>query len=299
MNHQEKIDLLARYLRFLVEEQKLDVIIFDSAGFLGAHEALSQILQPYMNHMNDYCMYVKSNQSLWARCIVLKERLLRRCGRDDNLFFGTCHCGVGEFILPLRTRFGLSGYISASSYRGTDTSPGRRLAATSRRYLLDEKVLRQRFDDALKQPPEDSRSLALHLSVVALLLNQAIDAVWQQEEQEELDNRRPTMRLIARAVDYMNEMYATLDSVDEIAAYCNCSKSHLQHLFQAYRCQSVWSTLQAIRMEKARRLLLETDHPVYLLATLAGYRDPNYFSVVFNRFYGVSPRRFRQMNRPE
>jgi hypothetical protein len=178
VNHQEKIDLLARYLRFLVEEQKLDVIIFDSAGFLGAHEALSQILQPYMNHMNDYCMYVKSNQSLWARCIVLKERLLRRCGRDDNLFFGTCHCGVGEFILPLRTRFGLSGYISASSYRGTDTSPGRRLAATSRRYLLDEKVLRQRFDDALKQPPEDSRSLALHLSVVALLLNQAIDAVW-------------------------------------------------------------------------------------------------------------------------
>ena len=29
VHHQEKIDLLARYLRFLVEEQQLDVIIFD------------------------------------------------------------------------------------------------------------------------------------------------------------------------------------------------------------------------------------------------------------------------------
>ena len=46
-------------------------------------------------------------------------------------------------------------------------------------------------------------------------------------------------------------------------------------------------------MEQAARLLRETDDKTYLIAEQTGYTDPNYFSYVFKRHFGVSPSKFR------
>ena len=249
MDPSDQLEMLAEYLRFLATNQNLDVVISDMSGFLTAHEGLNRVLQPYLNHMNPYCMYVKANQTLWARCIILKEKLMKRCNRSHGLFFGTCHCGVGEFVLPLRTRFGLSGFISATGYRSDQAELSRRLSATARRYQLNEQDLLDLYDKAMRRTGSEDQpgTVELHLSVVALLLKQVINAVWSREQDAAMDSQRQSMRLIARAMDYMNEMYANVADLDEIARYCNISKSHLQHLFQACRKQSVWETLQTIR----------------------------------------------------
>ena len=41
-------------------------------------------------------------------------------------------------------------------------------------------------------------------------------------------------------------------------------------------------------MERAARLLIETDEKNYVIAGQVGYADPNYFSYVFKRQFGVS-----------
>ena len=47
------------------------------------------------------------------------------------------------------------------------------------------------------------------------------------------------------------------------------------------------------RMDKAARMLVETDDKSYVIAQNVGYADPNYFSYVFKRKYGVSPSSYR------
>ena len=46
-------------------------------------------------------------------------------------------------------------------------------------------------------------------------------------------------------------------------------------------------------MDKAARMLVETDDKSYVIAQNVGYADPNYFSYVFKRKYGISPSRYR------
>ena len=46
-------------------------------------------------------------------------------------------------------------------------------------------------------------------------------------------------------------------------------------------------------MERAARLLRETDEKTYLIAQRTGYADPNYFSFVFKRHFGMPPSKFR------
>ena len=49
----------------------------------------------------------------------------------------------------------------------------------------------------------------------------------------------------------------------------------------------------ARRMEQAARLLRDTDEKTYLIAGQTGYADPNYFSFVFKRHFGMPPSKFR------
>ena len=46
-------------------------------------------------------------------------------------------------------------------------------------------------------------------------------------------------------------------------------------------------------VDLAAQLLRETEEKTYLIAEQTGYTDPNYFSYVFKRRFGVSPSKFR------
>ena len=51
--------------------------------------------------------------------------------------------------------------------------------------------------------------------------------------------------------------------------------------------------LTDLRMDRAAELLRETDEKTYAIAQQVGYDEPNYFSYVFKRRFGVSPSQFR------
>ena len=50
-------------------------------------------------------------------------------------------------------------------------------------------------------------------------------------------------------------------------------------------------------MEGAVELLLTTDDKTYVIAEKTGYTDPNYFSYVFKKQYGMSPSKIRQVEK--
>jgi two-component system response regulator YesN len=52
-------------------------------------------------------------------------------------------------------------------------------------------------------------------------------------------------------------------------------------------------------MERAVRLLLETEEKTYMIAEQVGYSDSNYFSYAFKKKYGVSPTVFRRRKKEE
>ncbi len=52
--------------------------------------------------------------------------------------------------------------------------------------------------------------------------------------------------------------------------------------------------LTQVRMEQALHLLNTTEEKSYIIAGMVGYEEPNYFSYVFKKQYGVSPSKYRQ-----
>ena len=52
--------------------------------------------------------------------------------------------------------------------------------------------------------------------------------------------------------------------------------------------------LTKIRIDAAKRLLLETNMTVSEISDLVGYQDPSYFTKVFKKREGVTPTQFRR-----
>jgi len=54
------------------------------------------------------------------------------------------------------------------------------------------------------------------------------------------------------------------------------------------------SEIHAVRLTRAKQLLVETDHAIHRVAELVGFEHPEYFNVVFKREIGRTPGQFRE-----
>lgn len=105
---------------------------------------------------------------------------------------------------------------------------------------------------------------------------------------------RSTKSFVLRAQEYVRENYANAElSLDHICEVLNVSNSYFSTIFKRETGTSFIGYLTDYRMEQASRLLLETNEKNYIIAKKVGYLDPNYFSYVFKRTFGVSPSKYR------
>lgn len=100
--------------------------------------------------------------------------------------------------------------------------------------------------------------------------------------------------LVAKAIQYIEEHYSNSNlSVDMLCTHLNVSPAYFSTLFKKETNMTFVMYLTRIRMERAIYLLETTDQKTYMIAESVGYTEPNYFSYVFKKKYGISPSRYR------
>lgn len=100
---------------------------------------------------------------------------------------------------------------------------------------------------------------------------------------------------IKKALAYIHENYQRELSLTELLRVIFLSPGYFSRAFKEQVGCTFSEYVLRLRIEKAKKLLVETDLPVREVARQVGYPDPNYFSRVFSRAIGMSPSRYRQM----
>lgn len=108
------------------------------------------------------------------------------------------------------------------------------------------------------------------------------------------DRTNTTKSFVKRAVEYVKEHYSDQElSVEGVCKALGVSTSYFSTVFKKETGKTFVKYLTEFRMEKAAELLLTKEEKTYLIAQKAGYSDPNYFSYVFKRQFGVPPSKYR------
>lgn len=110
--------------------------------------------------------------------------------------------------------------------------------------------------------------------------------------QVEMGNPRTDARVL-KACAFIEQNLAQPLAICDIAKHCSLSESRLAHLFKDNLNQSVKGFHDALRMQRAKRLLATTTDPVALVGSQIGYEDAAQFSKFFRRHMQCSPRAFR------
>ncbi|NLE15470.1 MAG: response regulator [Spirochaetales bacterium] len=85
--------------------------------------------------------------------------------------------------------------------------------------------------------------------------------------------------------------------LEEICEMIGVSPSYFSSTFKKEVGISFVQYLTALRMDRAKELLIKTEGKTYEIAQAVGFAEPNYFSFCFKRHVGLSPSQFRQGNR--
>ena len=141
----------------------------------------------------------------------------------------------------------------------------------------------------LKPSKFDEIKEAIEAAVTKL---ETIQTLKRQEIKEEPKNEKPQF-LVKQAIEYIYENYNTKLDLQTVADALFVSTWHLCKLLKKQTGTNFVDLLNNIRIENAKRMLLETNMKIYEIAEYVGYTDTAYFSKTFKKLTEVTPNEFR------
>lgn len=107
----------------------------------------------------------------------------------------------------------------------------------------------------------------------------------------------PSVDAIKTPVNFVRENYQRQLTVEELADIAHLSVSALERRFKKYLAKTPKQFINEVRLENARRLLIETSISISQVGHDTGFSDHSYFSKQFRLFFNELPSQTRQKYR--
>ncbi|WP_395341082.1 helix-turn-helix domain-containing protein [Ningiella sp. W23] len=94
-------------------------------------------------------------------------------------------------------------------------------------------------------------------------------------------------------VEYIRKNYHKAITLKELAELTHLSVSALERRFKKHLSKTPSRLINEVRLENARRLIMETTLPISDIAYQTGFSDHSYFTKQFKQFFGMHPSKMR------
>lgn len=160
-----------------------------------------------------------------------------------------------------------------------------------------QKALKYGVSDYLLKPI-DRIELVATLEKVRMMLdrkNQVSSHSQQQGKTQEGKERQLIRKVKAFIQDHTDGDLR----LQTLAEYVHLNPIYLSQLFKTETGENFSDYVTRMRMRRAKQLLRETNLKVYDISRLAGYQSPKHFMIVFKKEVGMTPKKYRELEKGE
>ena len=235
---------------------------------------------------NPLCRFLGEKKCSCVCCRRTEKRIAMHLPIRGPIVAGEpCHCGAA---IPLALGRHLVGILQMLG-RVQDQLP----AAASRKKDASRGVPQASAKDkgrAAQPPPLTDKQYAAALKLLGIFAKHLASV----SNHAVVQARSIEPPLITRARAYIEANCATDLSLGQTARALNLSTFYFCKLFKKATGIKFSEYLSRVRLERAKRLLLDPNVRVSELAFEAGFQSLTHFNRVFKNLVGMSPREFRK-----
>ncbi len=96
-----------------------------------------------------------------------------------------------------------------------------------------------------------------------------------------------------KAIRYISQNFSRNLTLDEVADHVHLNSAYFSTLFKQSTGSSFKEYLNMVRIEESKRLLANTDYSIIDISLATGFEDQSYFSKVFKKYTGLTPKQYR------
>lgn len=100
--------------------------------------------------------------------------------------------------------------------------------------------------------------------------------------------------VISRAITYVKDNYMNKITLEETSEYVYLSPSYFSRIFKMEMGINFNKYINQVRVEAARKLLLNDQVTLVDVSSRVGFEEQSYFSKVFKKMTDVTPSRYRE-----
>ncbi|TYK64839.1 AraC family transcriptional regulator [Colwellia echini] len=167
-------------------------------------------------------------------------------------------------------------------------------------YVDDQKVMNgELVSNRLEMNQTKSGDIAWFTTSKRPLLNEegkAIGSYGITRHLEKTSRSLAGMDALKVPVAYVRKNYMNNICLEELAEITHLSISALERRFKKFLGKTPKQFINEVRLENARRLLIESNSGIATIANDTGFADHSYFSRQFQKLFGQSPSAFREEN---
>ncbi|MHB9130022.1 MAG: PocR ligand-binding domain-containing protein [Armatimonadota bacterium] len=239
---------------------------------------------------NPMCALIRDTVEGARRCEACDRHQHASAGSDGQAKLYTCHAGLYDMAIPLMIQSEHVATISSGQVLPTRPSDAgfARLRDRLCRLNIPEGRLRRAYDKAPWMPRTRLRHVMRLLEIFA---RQLCASAWRIRELE-ASLEHPAIRKARTLIDTQFRD-AHLQLADAATA-AGLAVAHFSHLFHRETGVTFTRYVQALRIEEAKRLLVDTDGSITEICFACGFNSLTHFNRVFHSGEGCSPRQFRR-----
>lgn len=255
-------DEVCRLLDSFAAAMKIQVVFYSRSG---------EILRRGRSFGNSaYCDLMQKKFFGSEKCVQLDKLMQKKCLETGSVCCYRCHAGLHELIAPVRIFGEVAGFIMFGQFRTEDTPPD---------FTAGHPEAQRFFGELPRFAPDETGSLEDMAKVL-------IEYITSKELVSSQDDFR-----YQKLLYFLDSHLCENITLHQAAKYLCISESTLTHFLRGEHNTSFKELLINKRLDHAEKLLKQDPSlTIAEAARMSGFNDPHYFSRLYHRKRGATPK---------